>query len=528
MALRVARGRPLFFWEGRDMHETIVDSMAWRPLASFSDMQLAVLRDKLSPVPRQLVTPTGPPEPIELFQQDNERGLFGIPREFYRSNRTVEHPIIDRTSDGEAMGNFESKIVHTGKFAQQAQTVERLRAVLKSRPWGGTILEAGCGSGKTICALQLARLLGRRTIVLVNKEFLLDQWTEQIAKFMPDARVGIMQQGRCDVDSCDFVIGMLASLSARDYGESTLRSFGFLIADEVHRVGARTWAPVIPKFPARYRLGLSATVSRKDGMQRAFFDHIGSVGWKHEGESMVPELRELDSNFVPRAVLATDGRVRMPNQLTKNELEPQLAINDERNRLIADDVVEAAKAGRKVMVFARRLEQLQLICREMRELLRVDGREDVQIDAYTGSWFRDLDGTQTVKRTKDELEQAKRANIILATEQFVSEALDIPALDVLWIAAPISDVTQAIGRIQRYCEPEPAKCERLCAWRAGICEGKPIPIVVDLTDIKVSHSVATRAAREKIYKRLGIETCSHRGSAAREKPACRRTANLCK
>jgi len=488
------------------MFNTIVDSMAWRPYASFTDMQRAVLRDKLTQVPRQTSAHRNAPEPIELFKQDEERQLFGIPREFYWSKRTVEHPIEDLTVDGAAMGDFESLVSHKGKFATQAQTVERITSILRSRPWGGTILEAGCGSGKTVCALQIARIFGRRTLILVNKEFLLEQWVEQIAKFMPGAKIGIVQQAKCEVDACDFVVGMLSSLASRDYGDEMARGFGFLIADEVHRVGARTWAPVVPKFPARFRLGLSATVRRKDGMARAFFDHIGEVGWKHQGESMVPALRVLEYEPEIRAVMGAGGKIRMPGSLTMSELEPQLAKSPERNSLIAEDVLEAAKAGRKVMVLARRLEHLRLIAEEVGRLIRLDECANIVVDAFTGSWFQEKDGgLMIVKRHAEELELAKSANIIMATEQLVSEALDIPALDVLWIASPISDVTQAIGRVQRYCEPNEAKCKALCKWRAGVCESKPQPIVVDLVDQGVALATTAQTHRRRTYRQLGID-----------------------
>lgn len=97
----------------------------------------------------------------------------------------------------------------------------------------GAVLQAPCGSGKTICALEIVRRLGRSTVVMVHKEFLADQWEERIKEFLPGATVGRIQQDRCDSgEDFDFVIAMVQSVSSRDYPAAVLNSFGLFITDE--------------------------------------------------------------------------------------------------------------------------------------------------------------------------------------------------------------------------------------------------------------------------------------------------------
>ena len=86
----------------------------------------------------------------------------------------------------------------------------------KTKSRGG-IISVPCGWGKTIMALYLISALKRKTIVIVHKEFLLNQWIKRIEEFLPEARIGIIQASKVDVQNKDIVIGMLQSLSSKDY-----------------------------------------------------------------------------------------------------------------------------------------------------------------------------------------------------------------------------------------------------------------------------------------------------------------------
>tara|TARA_B110000046_G_scaffold70199_1_gene78177 strand:- start:1356 stop:1976 length:621 start_codon:yes stop_codon:yes gene_type:complete len=104
---------------------------------------------------------------------------------------------------------------------------------LAKPPHGGMLL-LPCGYGKTVCALYIAHKLGRRTLVLVHKSFLVQQWQERVRAFLPGASVGRIQQNTVDADA-DVVVGMLQSMSRRDYGAATLAQFGTVIIDEVRK-----------------------------------------------------------------------------------------------------------------------------------------------------------------------------------------------------------------------------------------------------------------------------------------------------
>ena len=127
---------------------------------------------------------------------------------------------------------------------------------------GGGVISVPCGFGKTVLALYLVAALKVKTIVIVHKEFLMDQWKERIEFFLPEARVGKIQGDVVKIEDKDIVIGMLQSISMKDYPDDVFSSFGFVIYDECHHLGAEVFSRSLIKVGCKYTLGLSATLAR--------------------------------------------------------------------------------------------------------------------------------------------------------------------------------------------------------------------------------------------------------------------------
>ena len=293
-----------------------------------------------------------------------------------------------------------------------------------------------------------------------------------------------------------------------------------ILVHNCHRVGAGTWAGIIPRFRAAWRLGVTATPRRKDGAQDVFFRHISPITYSAQTEMMRPKIRQVFTTAILKPISRGNYQVSTSN-LNSAQVLNQLAADRFRTRHIIDDVVKGVAVGRKIIIVSERLEHL----REMAALLGgilfgMDLPFAPTIDFYTGDWFTGEAWTETKrnkkgkllhrkgelktkKRTEAELEKAESANVIFATKQMVEEALDIPPLDVLVMAMPMGDVEQIVGRSQRWCLPEKEKCETLCPWRAGKCKGKPQPIVVDVVDEMIPKLNAKHRKRLRFYKKLG-------------------------
>jgi len=162
------------------------------------------------------------PEPFHVYRESPNK--IYVPR-FYGID-TYGEPDAIKISDGEDTDvNFEGELRDF-----QKPIVKKYIECAKTK--GGGLLEIHCGAGKTVMALKIISELKKKTLVIVHKEFLLQQWTERINQFLPTAKVGKIQGDMIDVEGKDIVIGMLQSISMRDYPTSLFQNFGLTILDE--------------------------------------------------------------------------------------------------------------------------------------------------------------------------------------------------------------------------------------------------------------------------------------------------------
>jgi superfamily II DNA or RNA helicase len=331
---------------------------------------------------------------------------------------------------------------------------------------GGGMLVLPCGYGKTVVAIAVAAAHRRRTIVVVGKQFLMDQWTEQIRLFVPGARIGFIRQDRVEVEGCDFVLAMLQSLSKRAYPPEVLAGFGLAIFDEAHHVAARCFNRAVRALPARCVLGLSATPDRKDGLGPLLEWSLGPELFR--AVRPPEELLVMILRYTAGAEKIHLGRDKKPMIA---RMQTDLAADPRRNLVLAREIAAMYAMGRHVIVVSERLEQLH----QLRLLLLGMGVDPDQIGDYVGK-----------TKTADRVISAGR-DIVLSTYSMAREALDIQRLDTLVMASPVGGVEQVIGRIQR----------------PGT--DKQTPLVLDLCD-PFGPFYGMAACRANYYRKQGFET----------------------
>jgi superfamily II DNA or RNA helicase len=188
--------------------------------------------------------------------------------------------------------------------------------------FGGGLLELPCAWGKTSASLYILSKLSKKTLVIVHKEFLMNQWIERIQQFLPKARIGKIQGQIIDIDDKDIVIGMLQSLSMKEYPASTFDSFGLTIIDEVHHISSEVFSNSLFKLVTKYMLGLSATMDRKDGTTKVFKMFLGDVIYKSEKKNNNPvEVRlvayKADDEEFNDTILDYRGRPQNSSMISK-------------------------------------------------------------------------------------------------------------------------------------------------------------------------------------------------------------------
>jgi superfamily II DNA or RNA helicase len=444
----------------------IEDGWCWLPKKALTALQIQGLRASLTVQPKKVGDHPGEaPGPLYLFSDSDD--WFGVPREFFRNRRRAVHEVESRTT-------FGNKVLWPGpiKFSpketlreEQQQALNAFLSALKGDQPGG-ILQAPPGWGKTAWACALIAALEVPVLVVVHKEFLMTQWRERIERFLPGAKIGKVQEDVLDFEGKHVVLGMIHTLAGKPFSPMFLGWPGLVLTDETHRVGAATWSVVPPKFPAKYRVGLSATPRRKDGAEAVFLHHIGQVLFKAHEQRLRPKVRVVPTKFhLPQ------GGTFNPGLIPKSLLLQFMCGNRGRNALIAEQMVLASKAGRKLLVLSERLQHLRDLEAEFRAAWEMQGTgPDPSVGYYVG-------GT-----TEEEQKYAEKCQVIFATSQFVQEGLDIPALDTLFLTTPLSDIEQAVGRILR---PFPEKKD---------------PVVVDFRDDQVPSCKRYARYRDRYYE----------------------------
>jgi len=205
----------------------------------------------------------------------------------------------------------------------QAPVIEKFISYLKKTgtPTAG-LLELFCAWGKTSGAMKVISEIGKKALVIVHKEFLMNQWIERIAQFLPTARVGKIQGQTIDIENKDIVICMLQSLVLKDYPPETFNSFGITIIDEVHHISSQTFSTALFKIVTKYMLGLSATMDRKDGTTKVFKMFLGEVFHKaekkgdHEVEVRAVTYKTNDDEF-NETILDYKGQPQISSMISK-------------------------------------------------------------------------------------------------------------------------------------------------------------------------------------------------------------------
>jgi superfamily II DNA or RNA helicase len=493
--------------------KVVLDGWAWLEGSEMTSRQILELERKLTV---KITPPKGfgaddddTSFDLKLYQRGGQfvgpgDGWIGVPREFYFEHSRNENDVVDKMSDGHPV-SLEFTGSHEGEFAEHAVAVDTFLTRYAAGNYGG-VLRAAPAWGKTGMALSLISQLGRTAMVVLNRDYLIQQWKARIERFLPSAKIGIVRQDVCDFEGKDICLGLVQSLVRREYPSEFYDYFGIVVYDECHHVPSRTWSVIPPKFSARRRLGISATPRRKDGADPVIWWHLGQIAYDARKKTLSPRLKRVYTGWKLSPVLAAK-KLKLPIVLKF------LCADDTRNYQIANQVVAAITSdnARKVMVLSDRVKHLERIEAAILDILDdlPAHQSSVDIDYYVGGMDKEVVGKNGVaritrkRRTQKELDVAERAQVVLATYAMSQEALDIPALDVLMLATPRVDVEQAIGRIRRFCMPEPDKCEHYCKWRAGRCSGKPDPIIVDFVDDEKECS--WRAARRmNLYMKIDV------------------------
>jgi superfamily II DNA or RNA helicase len=286
------------------------------------------------------------------------------------------------------------------------------------------------GWGKTFASLYIASLLKVKTLVIVNKESLLEQWSEQIIKFL-GIKPGIIQGSKINTEP-DVCIGMIQSISMKDYNCNLFDCFSFTIFDETHHYCSKVFSNAFYKIGSFYNLGLSATLKRADKLDFVLDWFLFKPAVNVQLLIIEPEIHVYNFYDHPEATIKylPNGKVNSPASITS------ITEINCRTEYILNLIKGCYNCNRKILVLTDRKSHCDLMYTSL--------KDRYSVGLYYGGM------------KQNDLKEANERRIIIATFQMASEGYDNPGLDTLILASPKGNVEQAVGRILRRKNENPA------------------------------------------------------------------------
>jgi len=319
------------------------------------------------------------------------------------------------------------------------------------------------GAGKTIFALYGISELKLTTLILVNSNELAKQWRTKIKKFLHyDQEIGLIQQSKIDIKP--ITIALVPTLNNWDKEAlSKLNEyFGILIHDEAHHSssGGSQW--VLGPLSQKYRIALTASKTRKDGLEFLAYDYYDKIRQIEKGNVLIPKVIQIN----------TGVEFQWTKFMRWSTISKKLAKNKQRNYLIASEIIEDVQAGHKVLSISNMTHS----AKEIHKMLLDKG---IKSKLLLGTTDFDLERIDK-EVSSGEIE-------VICSCRLFDEGIDIPALSSVHLSSPSSNIEnlrQRTGRVTR------------------VFPGKPQPIIKDYKDnvIPCFHSAKKRL---EWYKEFG-------------------------
>jgi superfamily II DNA or RNA helicase len=397
------------------------------------------------------------PDQFQVYQENKD--YLCVPK--YYGLSKFGKPDINKEINGQEINiNFNGSL-----RPLQEEIISKVVPYIKKNDGG--VLCLPCAAGKTVLALYLASVFKVKTLVIVHKTFLLNQWKERAEQFT-NATIGIIQRDKIDTNK-DIVIGMLQSISKEKYNSEIFKDFGLVIFDEAHHAPSKYFSKALPQIASKLTIGLSATPKRNDKLEKVLFWYFGNIMYKvntEENNSVLVNIMNYSITHEKfKEYKMYTGDINRPKTINK------ITSIGRRNKFIVDTILNMISTNneRKIIILSDRLEHLNLL---KERINKID--EKITTDFYIGGMKQKA------------LDNAKNAQVIFASYGMASEGLDIPELNTLFMVTSRREVEQAVGRVVRKINPDIR------------------PIIYDFTD-QLPSFINQCNHRKKLYNKMGFE-----------------------
>jgi very-short-patch-repair endonuclease len=281
------------------------------------------------------------------------------------------------------------------------------------------------------------------TLVLVHRQQLLEQWIERLTTFLglPAKLIGRLGGGHKKLTG-GIDVALIQSLVRKGVVDDRVADYGHLIVDECHHLSAHSFELVARRAKARFVLGLSATVARKDGHHPIIFMQCGPVRHRVDARQQA-DARPFSHHVIVRPTgLRSTAEPDPDRRQEYQNLCAEIVRSEPRNAMIRDDVAAALRDGRSPLVLTERTEHVEILA----ELIAPHTPHLIILQGGMGR--KSL--REAMARLAAVPENETR--VVIATGKFVGEGFDDPRLDTLFLTMPVSwrgIIAQYAGRLHR-------------------------------------------------------------------------------
>ena len=390
----------------RDLSKSFINKL--KSFATFDNPQIKVLLSLRKPL-------YNTPRVIKNFDEDETylkipRGLIFQIKKFFL-DYSVNYEIINKTY-------FEKIETKKVKFELRPEQNIAIDKIVQN---DFCICVAPPGFGKTLLGAKMFELRACNTLIVVNKNMLLNQWIERFVDYFGYSKkdIGYLGKGKNKLNGQIDV----ATMQSLKNNPDIINQYSFVIVDECHHIPAITFELIVKQFFGKYILGLSATPNRKDGLEPILFQQLGKIAYEHKSKKTLNNKLELiRTNFTSQ----TDVYATLINELCANE---------ERNNLLINQIIKYK--DRKILVLTDRIEHINILEEKLLEQ---------NLD------FVSIHGSLPKKEQEEKMKLVDKKNLILATTSYFGEGIDFPHLNTIIFATPISyygRLVQYLGRVGR-------------------------------------------------------------------------------
>ena len=379
-----------------------------KSFASFENPQIKILLSLRKPL-------FNTPKYIKSFDENENylilpRGLKEKIIDFFNVNG-VKFSFIDKR-------NFKEIKTKKVTFTLRPEQADAIKEIKKS---DFSICVAPPGFGKTLLGAKIFEVRACTTLIVVNKNMLLNQWIERFVDYFGYTKkdIGYLGKGHNKLNGSIDV----ATMQSLKNDPDIINNYSFVIVDECHHIPAITFEQIVKNFKGKYLLGLSATPNRKDELQPILYQQLGDISYEYKKKKThINKLEIIRTEFESNA----DNYATIINELCLDENRNNLIINAIKNNI-----------QRKILVLTDRIEHINI-------LENLFQKENLDYICVHGSLNK--------KEQVENMNLVKSKSLIIATTSYFGEGIDFPHLNTIMFATPISyygRLVQYLGRIGR-------------------------------------------------------------------------------